>query len=331
MTFSLVATTLLVFGMPEDPPKKKFAGQGGDSGQMLKRLDKDGDGTLSKEEIEAAPERAQQFLKRMDSNGDGSVDKSEIGTALKRFGSKKKGEGDPPAKEKAAKKEAGKSPEGTPDRAKMIAERVKQLDKDGDGALSKSEAEGPLADNFDRLDRNGDGKLTKDEWMPPSSAAGKGKAKPAGKNPPPSEDAKKPKDGDPPVGKKGKRKGDAKKGGEGLGLMMRNLDADQDGKISKDEAKGPLTEAFTYLDRNRDGFLDSEELASAREKMKGAGKGMVGNAPSLADQFNQQDSDADGRLDKSEAKGVLAEKFADLDTNKDGKLTRQEVETGLKK
>jgi hypothetical protein len=62
---------------------------------------------------------------------------------------------------------------------------------------------------------------------------------------------------------------------------------------------------------------------------KGAGFGNLG--PSIVDQFNRQDEDADGRLLKSEARGELADKFDDLDSNKDGKLTRQEVEAGLKK
>ena len=42
---------------------------------------------------------------------------------------------------------------------------LKQLDKDGDGAISKAEAaKSPLADFFDHQDINMDGKLTRDEW-----------------------------------------------------------------------------------------------------------------------------------------------------------------------
>ncbi|WP_211097203.1 MULTISPECIES: EF-hand domain-containing protein [Oxalobacteraceae] len=46
-------------------------------------------------------------------------------------------------------------------------EQFKAADKDGDGALSRTEAEaanwGRLTDNFDRLDTNKDGKVTRDE------------------------------------------------------------------------------------------------------------------------------------------------------------------------
>jgi len=44
-------------------------------------------------------------------------------------------------------------------------ELLKQLDKDGDGAISKAEAQaGPLKDFFDNQDANMDGKLNRDEW-----------------------------------------------------------------------------------------------------------------------------------------------------------------------
>ena len=46
-------------------------------------------------------------------------------------------------------------------------EQFRAADKDGDGALSKSEAEaaqmGRLVDNFERLDLNQDGKVTREE------------------------------------------------------------------------------------------------------------------------------------------------------------------------
>src|SRR5262245_22117345 len=42
---------------------------------------------------------------------------------------------------------------------------LKQLDKDGDGAISKNEAQNSqLKDFFDNQDANKDGKLSRDEW-----------------------------------------------------------------------------------------------------------------------------------------------------------------------
>ena len=67
------------------------------------------------------------------------------------------GAGTPPA----AKGEAGKGERG------QRGERMKAADKDGDGAISKAEADAAgmtrLSKNFDKLDANKDGKVSRDE------------------------------------------------------------------------------------------------------------------------------------------------------------------------
>ena len=66
----------------------------------------------------------------------------------------------PPA---ATKGEAGKGGE----RMQKRAERMKAADKDGDGAISKAEADAAgmkgLSKNFDKVDANKDGKVTREE------------------------------------------------------------------------------------------------------------------------------------------------------------------------
>ncbi|MFC6268126.1 CREC-EF hand family protein [Frigoriflavimonas asaccharolytica] len=63
--------------------------------------------------------------------------------------------------------------------------------------------------------------------------------------------------------------------------ILKQLDADGDSKISKDEAKGPLANDFAKIDSNEDGFITLAEL----EKMpKPSGRGPQnggerGNAP----------------------------------------------------
>jgi hypothetical protein len=62
----------------------------------------------------------------------------------------------------AAKGEPGKGPHG-----QHRGERLKAADKDGDGAISKAEADAAgmkgLSANFDKLDANKDGKVTREE------------------------------------------------------------------------------------------------------------------------------------------------------------------------
>lgn len=45
--------------------------------------------------------------------------------------------------------------------------------------------------------------------------------------------------------------------------LISEMDKNKDGKLSKEETKGPLTNDFSKIDNNSDGFLTSEELKSA--------------------------------------------------------------------
>jgi len=52
-------------------------------------------------------------------------------------------------------------------------------------------------------------------------------------------------------------------GKERVDEIFEDLDANKDGKISKDEARGQLKKNFAELDRNKDGFIDRDELLNA--------------------------------------------------------------------
>ncbi|MCG1035477.1 EF-hand domain-containing protein [Polaribacter sargassicola] len=45
--------------------------------------------------------------------------------------------------------------------------------------------------------------------------------------------------------------------------LLKDLDANEDGKISLEEAKGPLKEDFKKIDKDEDGFLSEEEIKNA--------------------------------------------------------------------
>jgi Ca2+-binding EF-hand superfamily protein len=50
--------------------------------------------------------------------------------------------------------------------------------------------------------------------------------------------------------------------------VFQRLDANADGKISKDEARGLIKEHFNKIDTNRDGFIEFNELLHAAKERR---------------------------------------------------------------
>lgn len=45
--------------------------------------------------------------------------------------------------------------------------------------------------------------------------------------------------------------------------LLKEMDANDDGKLSKDEVKGPLKEGFSEIDTDEDGFISEKEFKNA--------------------------------------------------------------------
>ncbi|MBC5840823.1 MAG: EF-hand domain-containing protein [Flavobacteriaceae bacterium] len=45
--------------------------------------------------------------------------------------------------------------------------------------------------------------------------------------------------------------------------LLKEMDANKDGKLAKSELKGPIKDDFIKIDTNKDGFLSLEELKKA--------------------------------------------------------------------
>jgi Ca2+-binding EF-hand superfamily protein len=113
--------------------------------------------------------------------------------------------------------------------------------------------------------------------------------------------------------------------------ILERMDTNKDGKISKDEARGPIAENFERIDTNKDGFIDKDELRRmvARNMAMAGGKPGPGTA---APDFDALDKNADGRLTREELKGTpYYDKFDEIDTNRDGKIDKKEFAAYLKK
>jgi Ca2+-binding EF-hand superfamily protein len=109
--------------------------------------DLDGNGALSLAEVQRALPRLAEHFSAIDVNRDGQISPEEI-RAFRRTG-----------------RNGHAMRRGTPPGAKFDA-YFARADTDGDGALSRAEAERGLprvAKKFERIDRDGDGRLTLEE------------------------------------------------------------------------------------------------------------------------------------------------------------------------
>jgi hypothetical protein len=94
------------------------------------------------------------------------------------------------------------------------------------------------------------------------------------------------------------------------GDQFADLDGDGDGRVERGEWHAS-DDAFTWLDRNRDGVLSRVEVVGSEDRS------------SARDQFTSLDVDGDRRLSRDEWHWS-AGSFGQRDLNRDGWLTRQE-------
>jgi len=104
--------------------------------------------------------------------------------------------------------------------------------------------------------------------------------------------------------------------------IIDRLDADQNGTLSQDEAKGLLAEKFDTIDVNGDGEIDANELELAREARKGEAK-------ENGQRLIAADTDGNRALSKDEASAAgmekLVEHFDKVDADGDGEISKEEM------
>ncbi len=208
--------------------------------RMVKAADTNRDGVVTKEEYlsfrpmpgtPARPSTAETpggadsaLLRALDTDGDGVLSAEEIsgaGSALKKLD--RNGDGKITRDELAGpgRRPTVAEPAATRPAATTLPDRFKELDKNNDGKISKEEAPERLREFFDRVDTNGNGFLEPEELQ---RLAG---PRPMAGNP---------------------------------ADMLKELDKNGDGKLSKEELPERMREFFERLDADNSGFVELEEL-----------------------------------------------------------------------
>ncbi len=176
------STSLLFAGPGPGPGRGKGKGKPGPGGKgkpspemVLKHLDKDGNGSISKSE---APERMASHFDKLDANGDGAVTLDELKAAFKKRGERGERGGRGPG----GKGFGGKG-RPTPE------DFIKRFDKDGNGTVSRGELPEKMQQKFDKIDQNSDGAIDVNEvkalFAKHAAKGGKGphRQKPDGQKP----------------------------------------------------------------------------------------------------------------------------------------------------
>ena len=114
------------------------AGRNFDPGRMFERMDTNGDGKITRDEL---PEQAPPMFERMDSDGDGAITREEISNFRPGGG---RGQG-------------GGGQRMNPDRM------FEQFDANGDGKITEDELPEDAPPLLQRFDRDGDGAVTREE------------------------------------------------------------------------------------------------------------------------------------------------------------------------
>ncbi len=200
---------------------------------LIRRLDKDGDGKISSEELpQTYRARLGGRFEEFDKNKDGALNQEEVAAMLTASNSSRRSSGTPSRETDRPRPSSRDAAQPSQDALFAI------LDRDRDGKLSRRELEA-AGSILARLDRDKDGSVSKREI----AAAASDRA-------PSSRSSR----------ERSSRERDSR---GGISSYARRLDKNEDGKLTKDEASGPIKERFDRLDEDGDGILKIEDIEKA--------------------------------------------------------------------
>ena len=200
---------------------------------FIKRLDKDGDGKVSSEELpQTYRARLGGKFEEFDKNKDGALNQQEVAAMLTAANSSRRPSGTPSRESDRPRPSSRDAAQPSQDALFAI------LDRDRDGKLSRRELEA-AGSIIARLDKDKDGSVSKREIAAVAS--------------------------DKAPSSRPSRERDSR---GGISSYAKRLDKDNDGKITREEASGPIKERFDRLDEDGDGILKVEDVEKAFKRSR---------------------------------------------------------------
>ncbi len=280
-----------------------------DGAKLFERLDANGDGQLTGDEV---PEERQRLFKRLvansDKDADGRLTREEFVAGI---------ESSRPKRPFEQAETGGDTPKGPPLEPEALFER---MDQNGDGKVVTDEVPEPRRERFakllERADQDDDGSLSLEEFRRGFRAMAERLAP----------------NGRPPVGVPGTE-------GPFTPAVIRVLDTDGDGTLSREEIAA-ASQSLAKLDRDGDGTIDGGELFPGRpggpDRRPGRADVPRPGRPDASRPGGQvlgrlleADADGDGKLSQSEAPRRLQKRFSEIDTNSDGYVDGDEMREHL--
>jgi Ca2+-binding EF-hand superfamily protein len=105
--------------------------------------------------------------------------------------------------------------------------------------------------------------------------------------------------------------------------LVRMMDTDKNGTVSKDEFIEFMSQTFDRLDLNKSGQLERNELASAAVPL--GKRTRAAAATDVRQLVRMMDTDKNGTVSKDEFIEFMSQTFDRLDVNKSGQLEREEL------
>ena len=119
--------------------------------------------------------------------------------------------------------------------------------------------------------------------------------------------------------------------GFAMGEAFARADANNDGKVTREEANAWLAARFAEIDANKDGGLTLEETRAFYTARRGEGRGPPEGLRERMEthqsaRFRFIDADLDGKITLPELRVMADAMFRSMDADSDGALTRAELQ-----
>ncbi len=197
-------------------------------------------------------------------------------------------------------------PTDQPSRGARLIER---FDENGDGKLSQSEIPEMMAERLSSADLDGDGFITAAEF---DSSGRRGRDGREGRRGRGGDGA----DGGDDRGRRGEDGGRRGRRMPDPAQAFERYDANDDGKLSREELPERLAERMMEADLDKDGFLTAEEMKKAEAKRREE------TAKRTLERF---DENKDGQLALTEIPERMRARFKGMDADQNGILTLKEL------